>query len=215
VGQIERLSPNSFGVVSIGEVSAEQLKTHGHPAPVSREGIAELKAFWWALTAPRPDELLQSIGRDATAFPLVRRALRTTLDRYPEVKTGLSHWDQELLSHVRSHGPKVVTVIGHLFANALHKNYPDVVGDLYLFGRMRQLADRQLVQPAVVMEGDMSSYRGCDVRLTAAGEAFLEGRKNFVEVNGIDDWIAGVHLDSKTRDVWFRDGETLVKRSDG
>ena len=56
----------------------------------------------------------------------------------------------------------------------------------------------------------MSSYRGCKVRLTAAGEAFLKGRKNFVEVNGIDEWVAGVHLDSGTGDVWFRDGETLV-----
>jgi hypothetical protein len=60
------------------------------------------------------------------------------------------------------------------------------------------------------MEGDLSSYRGCEVRLTSAGEAFLEGNKNFVEVNGIDEWVAGVHLNSRTREVWFRNGETLV-----
>src|SRR6185436_15644957 len=111
----------------------------------SRDGIEELEAFWSALTAPRPDELLQSIGRDAIAFPLVHRALRTTLDRFPEAKTGLSYWDKELLRHVRSHGPRVVTVIGQLFANCMRANYPDVAGDLYLFSRMRELADRQLV----------------------------------------------------------------------
>lgn len=214
VVQIERLSPKSLDVVEIGELSPEQLRTHYDPTPVSRDGIAELKAFWSALTAPRPDELLQSIGRDATAFPLVRRALRTTLDRFPDLSTGLSHWDHELLSHVRSYGPKVISVIGNLFGNAMRTNYPDSASDLYLFGRMRQLADPKLVQPTFVMQGDMSSYRECEVRLTTAGEAFLEGRKNFVEVNGIDEWVAGVHLDSKTDDVWFRDGETLVKGSD-
>ena len=97
----------------------------------------------------------------------------------------------------------------------MRTNYPDGVGDLYLFARMRQLADRQLVEPALVMEGDMSSYRGCEVQLAAAGEAFQEGRRNFVEVNGIDEWVAGVHLDSRTGDVWFRDGEALVKGSYG
>jgi hypothetical protein len=216
VVQIERLAGKRIDVVCIGELSAEQLKAHyHHPTPISRDAIGELKAFWSALTSPRPDELLNSIVREATAFPLVRRALRTTLDRFPEVTSGLSHWDRELLSHVRSHGPKVDTVIGYLFADAMHTNYPDVTGDVYLFGRLRELADRQLVEPAVVIEGDLSSYRGCDARLTTAGEAFLEAQSNFVEVNGIDEWVAGVHLDSMTGDVWFRDGETLVKGNAG
>lgn len=210
VVQVERIPSKGFDVARIGELSPEQLRAHGHPAPLSQDEIAELEVFWSALTAPRPDELLRLIGRDATAFPLVRRALRTTLDRFPDLRTGLSHWDQELLSHVRSHGLKALTVIGQTLADSYRTNYPDIVGDVYLFSRLRLLADRQLVQPAVSMEGDVSSYRGCEVRLTSAGEAFLEGRKNFVEANGIDEWVAGLHLYSRTRDVWFRDGETLV-----
>jgi hypothetical protein len=104
-------------------------------------------------------------------------------------------------------------VIAHTLIDSYQTDYPDTVGDVYLFGRLRQLADRRLAQPAVVMEGDLSSYRGCEVRLTAAGEAFLEGSKNFVEVNGIDEWVAGVHLDSRTHEVWFRNKGTLVAGS--
>lgn len=210
VVQIERLPPKGLYIAGIGELSPEQLRANAHPMPVSGDGIAELEAYWSALTALRPEELLHSIAREATAFPLVRRALRTTLDRFPDLRTGLSHWDQELLSHVRSHGPRALMVIAHALTHSYHTDYPDNVGDVYLFSRLRQLADRQLAQPAVVMEGDLSSYGGCEVRLTAAGEAFLEGNKNFAEVNGIDEWVAGVHLDSRTHEVWFRHGETLV-----
>ena len=38
----------------------------------------------------------------------------------------------------------------------------------------------------------------------------LAGRRNFVELNGVDDWVGGVHLDSRTGVVWFRRGEELV-----
>jgi Domain of unknown function (DUF1835) len=213
VVQIERLPPNGSYIAGLGELSPEQLRAHAHPRPLSGDEIAELEAYWSALTAPRPDELLRSIGRDATAFQLVRRALRTTLDRFPDLRTGLSHWDQELLGHVKSQGRRAVMVIAHTLINSYETDYPDSVGDVYLFGRLRQLADRRLAQPAVVMEGDLSSYRGCEVRLTAAGEAFLEGSKNFAEVNGVDEWVAGVHLDSRAHQVWFRNGETLVAGS--
>jgi hypothetical protein len=210
--QIDRLSPKGPDVVSLGEVSGENLRTHAHPAPVSPDDIVELKAYWSALTAPLPDELLQSIRQDTTAFPLLRRALRTILDAYPDVRAGLSHWDLELLKHVRSHGPNVASVIFHIISASNRAGYPDSLGDLYGFSRLRLMADRRLAAPALVMEGDGSTFGGTDVRLTAAGEAFVEGRKNFVELNGIDEWVAGVHLDSKTGDVWFRDGETLVNR---
>jgi len=211
VVQIDRLPSRNLEVIGIGELSPEKLRTLAHPVLVTPEGVAELKAFWSALTASRPDELLRSIRNEAAAFPLVRRALRTTLDRFPDVRTGLSHWDLELLSQVRGHGPKAASVIGQTMGDSSRANYPDAPGDLYLFSRMRQMADRQLVEPALVMEGNMSSYSGCEVRITAAGEAFLEGRKNFVEVNGIDEWVAGVHLDSRKREVWFRDGEGLIE----
>jgi hypothetical protein len=50
-------------------------------------------------------------------------------------------------------------------------------------------------------------------RTAAAGETFLEGSKNFTEANGIDEWVAGVHLDSRAAGIWFRHGETLVAGS--
>jgi hypothetical protein len=96
----------------------------------------------------------------------------------------------------------------------LRIDYPDTVGDIYLFGRLRQLADPDLALPPLVISSDQSSCRGCEVRLTEAGEAFLDGRMNFVKENGIDDWVAGVHLNSQTREVWYRDPQSSSHLTD-
>jgi hypothetical protein len=213
VVQFERLLPKHFYVAGLGVLSPDQVKSQGQRRQLFEDEVAEIEGIWSALTAPLPDDLLSSIERDPTSVPLLRRALRTMVDRYPDLDSGLSHWDQELLNSVRSHGPSAVMTIGNVLAASYDTDYPDTVGDVYLFGRLRQLADPDLVQPPVVIEGDQSSCRGCEVRLTDAGEAFLEGKMNFVKTNGIDDWVAGVHLDSRRNQVWFRNGGTLMKAS--
>src|SRR5437870_4670303 len=103
---------------------------------------------------------------------------------------------RELLNHSQAHGPKVASVIAHtMTSNAEHL---DPVGDLYLLARLRGLADSHLPHPALELTGDLSCIRGCEVRVTVTGEDVLSGRRNFVELNGVDDWVGGVHLDSGT-----------------
>jgi Domain of unknown function (DUF1835) len=51
-----------------------------------------------------------------------------------------------------------------------------------------------------------------EAHLTPEGEQFLRGELNFVELNGIDDWVGGVHLDSRTGDVWFNQDRKIVRR---
>ena len=47
---------------------------------------------------------------------------------------------------------------------------------------------------------------------TDAGESVLAGHANAVELNGIDDWVLGVHLDSENGSVWYRKDGALVPR---
>jgi len=39
----------------------------------------------------------------------------------------------------------------------------------------------------------------------------LAGDANAVELNGIDDWVLGVHLDSATGAVWYLKQGTLER----
>jgi Domain of unknown function (DUF1835) len=213
--ELERM-PGKAGkqiyVASLGIVSPDQLRAQGQPRQLSGPDVTELEEVWAALTAPAPDALLRARERAPTSFSLLRRALGATIDRYPDVRTGLGHWDQELLRNVRDHGPRASMIIANTLVGSYESEYPDSVGDLYLFDRLRGLADPGLAHPAAVMTGDVSSFGGCEVRLSQAGGAFLDGSLNFVAANGIDDWVAGVHLDSTVDAVWFRDGKTLIRR---
>jgi hypothetical protein len=53
--------------------------------------------------------------------------------------------------------------------------------------------------PLVTMSGDPYNMRECEVTLTEVGHEVLAGRANAIELNGIDDWILGVHLVAITR----------------
>jgi hypothetical protein len=77
---------------------------------------------------------------------------------------------------------------------------------------MRRLADLALPKPALIFEGSGIRYRDTTVKLTAFGRDILEGRANFLDANGIDDWVANVHLDSRAGRVWVHDAGTLVPR---
>ena len=52
--------------------------------------------------------------------------------------------------------------------------------------------------------------RETEVTLTQTGSAVLECSVNAVTLNGIDDWVGGIHLNSATGDVWFQREGVLV-----
>ena len=49
------------------------------------------------------------------------------------------------------------------------------------------------------------------VSLTDAGREVLAGRASALALNGLDDWVCGVHLQSSVGPVWFRRGGTLLR----
>ncbi len=88
---------------------------------------------------------------------------------------------------------------------------PDWVGDSYLFHRLHRLANTALPRPLLTLSGETATLRGTMLHLTRDGEAVLAGYANAVEWNGVDNWIGGVHLESRHGRVWFREGQTLVR----
>jgi hypothetical protein len=86
----------------------------------------------------------------------------------------------------------------------------DLVGDGYLFDRLHRLADASLGYPLLSLTGNTEVMRDTRVELTETGRDVLEGKTNFVELNGIDDWVCGTHLDSNVGRVWFHNNGKLV-----
>jgi hypothetical protein len=76
---------------------------------------------------------------------------------------------------------------------AIFREENERVGDIWLFSRLRGLALPTLPRPAVELTGERTTIRGIEARLTSDGERFLKGESDFVELNGIEDWVGGVH----------------------
>jgi hypothetical protein len=94
---------------------------------------------------------------------------------------------------------------------ALFLNENEWVGDNWLFWRLQRLADPALPHRTVTLTGQWATRRGIEARLTPEGEQFLKAQLNFVELNGIDDWVGGVHLDSRIGDVWFHQDKMILR----
>jgi hypothetical protein len=117
-------------------------------------------------------------------------------------------WDFTLLTEVRSHGPKAARVIGHTIGDFWDD--ADLVGDLYLFGRLLRLGDPQLPAPLLEISGDRANMRDVQVALTPFGLDVLEGKASNYPANPIDDWAAGVKLSSADGALWFNEGGRLM-----
>jgi hypothetical protein len=205
-------------IPALGMLSPKLVAEHPPSERLSAADLAELDRAWRALTAPDPELLAEYLGAPPPRLPLLHRALRSVPSRYPDVASGVNTKELRLLRHVRTLGPRAVMVLAHVIAESSEafgadSDGMDLVGDVWLFERMLWLGDQALREPALEITGSRDTYRDCRVRLTSFGERVLDGRASFVEANGIDDWVAGVHLDSAAGRVWFqRDGELVFRQ---
>jgi hypothetical protein len=210
-------SERDLEILGIGMLNPQQLAAHPPPASLTREQRGELDVAWGALTSPQPDELIAYLGAPSAHLPFLKRALGALRLRYPDHLSGLNAKELQMLRRVREQAPHTarilgMTIIDNYDAVRLGTEGPDVVGDRWIFSRMLRLGHPGLREPALEITGSGVTYGDTKVRLTTFGERILEGKANFVDVNGIDDWVAGVHLRSEGGQVWFhRDGE-LVRR---
>lgn len=207
VVQFDREPRGGFEVVGLGELEPDQLRAHPALWSLTIQQIAEIDRTWAAVTAPDPGELVTLLGEERADLPLLRRSLKALVFRFPAVATGLNRWEEQLLRYTEEKGPAASRVIAYTLVHSFDP--PDSVGEVYLFGRMRRLA--ACSQPFILLTGSDVSHRGSEVRLTDAGAKALAGGKNFVTLNGVDDWIGGVHLDSSKTDIWFRRDNAIVR----
>ena len=85
----------------------------------------------------------------------------------------------------------------------------DTVGDIYLFHRLKNLARQQAKNPLIHINSIDLPMRETEVQISEFGLEVLDDQHNVVEVNGINDWVGGFHLDSSTGGTWFRNGMDL------
>jgi len=187
----------------LGQLNTDQLASLlGTRQPVTVEQLKLGQAAWQAFTAPDPLPLDQLARSDTSALPFLAGALRRFLQEYPSTRNGLPRTEQQILTTLAT-GPKQPI---ELFRAMYPLEERVFMGDDTFWSRLKGLA----AGPQPVIEWDYlerSPLPGGQIRLTEAGRAVLAGQANWIQLNSLDRWLGGVHLQGSQIN-WRWDEET-------
>jgi hypothetical protein len=181
---------------SLGMLSPELIREHPPARPLGMSEASGLLAMWGAITDPDPTSLSALLLQVRDACP--HESLLRLAWRYPHVDTGLSFWDRALLENVRAQESKAALVVANTLAGPAWD--VDPLGDGWLFWRLRRLSAMSV--PLLRLVHTTGALSAAIVELTPEGQQVLDGTRNALDLNPIDDWVAGVHLASSTGGTW-------------
>ncbi len=191
----------------LGELSAGQMASlFDARHEVTRAELSLAEKAWSAFCSPDPRRIEDLITEETSALPYLRSALNQHLARFPSVTNGLGHAENRLLEIV-SEG---VTDFMQLCKAFFDREPAYGLGDHQVWRDMKRMAS--VPQPLVKITGfDDSdsasrSYKA-SFDITQAGIDVLNGIADFVNMNGIDLWLGGVHLRDK-ENLWRFDEQT-------
>ena len=185
--------PNFRG---LGELNAEELASlFPKRQPVTPEQLKVGAAAWQAYSSSNPQDIEKTLESDTKSLPFLQAALNAHLRRFPSTTNGLGAVEARGLELIQS-GSKTFEPLFHSFGDA-EPVYG--LGDSQFWLTLRRMTDahRPLLGLRNVSSDDK---RALDVMADAAfeitdvGRQVLKADADFVELNGIDLWLGGVHL---------------------
>jgi hypothetical protein len=200
----------------LGELTAAQMAglfDTRHEVTDAEKRLAE--AAWSAYCSPDPRAVEQLIARDTSALPYLKNALLQHLARFPSTRNGLSHAENRLLKFIAD-GETEFTRLCRKFFDA-EPAYG--LGDYAVWQDLQHLA--HAARPLIIISGfdedEGASFASriyrTHVAITAAGNAVLNDKSDFIEMNSIDHWLSGVHLRPENLWRWDEAAQKLVAGS--
>ncbi len=167
---------------------------------------------WQAYASPNPSDLERVLEGDTRSLPFLNAALRAHLRRFPSTANGLGAVEARGLELIQD-GPQTFENVFHYFRK-VEPVYG--LGDSQFWLALRRMIEAP--QPLIKNGGsretlDVNIKPRATFEITEVGRQVLKSDADFVELNGIDLWLGGVHL-SHDRPMWRwdDDSERIVQR---
>jgi hypothetical protein len=175
----------------LGQLDADQLTSLlGTRQRVTAAQLSLGRRAWAAFTAADPGDLDTIAAEHFDELPFLAGALRRFIDEYPAIGTGLPRTEQEILS-LLADGPRSPH---QLFVDMQRREERVFMGDTTFWDRVSALAAGPAPLVSVDVQGSERVLPPGTVTITEAGRAVLEGRADYIRLNGFDRWLGGVHL---------------------
>lgn len=208
LGRLNRLDLTSFSIrqfataedwPALGYQNDEFFVSLPERAPFSL--VSKTYQQVWAAIADEKPHALTKLLQTGTGLEVLDLALASFFERFPSANSGLGSIDRGILAHCPKEWVKAARIVGPAMADGMPPR--DRIGDLLIFRHLVALSVGP--SPCVETRGDVSETRGCEARLTEFGNQCLLGNRSRIR-NGLDEWVGGVHLDTRAGNVWVRDG---------
>lgn len=198
--------PGMDRYVGLGQLQADELASLADTRlPVGDAQYRTAQAAWKAFTSPDPTEIERFMTTDTSALPFIAAAFRRHLEQFPSADNGLSRTERQALSLLRDRGPLSG---GQLFVAVRDLEEQVFMGDTSFY---RIMADLSEAPHPLARISDTFENRLGEVTITETGRKVLEGHADYIDLNGIDRWLGGVHLKGdKAVWRWDRASERLV-----
>lgn len=176
-----------------GELPPDRMASaYASRRPITASQMRLAERVWGAFRQTSPKPMVRLLGADLSAIPRLRPQLMRILREYPSVRNGLSRLETLLLQEIQKRGSvRAAVAVGEILRR-------ESVGDTLLFDMLKNFvaAPQPLLAFAKEFNYSVRSWRfnGSILRVTDIGERVLAGKADAVELNGIDRWIGGVHL---------------------
>lgn len=205
--------PGKENFRGIGELNAEQMASL-FPArqQVTPPQLKLAELAWQAYCSPDPAEIEKLAQTGTSLLPFLGQALQAHLRRFPSTKNGLGSIENKGLELIHG-GSKTFIDVFQRFGDA----EPDYgLGDAQFWLALQQMSGGR--QPLLRIEDGKNGgreptpdiVREAKFEITEPGKSVLRGEADFVELNGIDVWLGGVHLSPNNLWRWDESSETMV-----
>lgn len=201
--------PGLHNFRGLGELNVEQMASlfdDRHEVSAKERKLA--CEAWQAYCSSDPTAIEKLLAADTSVMPFLKPALQLHLERFPYVRNGLGRIQNRGLEFIQSGLHKFIDLFPR-FGDA-EPIYG--LGDAQFWITLRQLSDAP--EPLLrVRNGNGADHKLTPEQIhqsafevTDTGAAVLKGEADFVELNGVDVWLGGVHLVGKT-DLWRWDDQ--------
>lgn len=184
--------PNFRG---LGELSDQELASlFPQRQSVSSTHLELASEAWRAFSSPDPTSFENILQTDTSELPFLHKALKAHLRRFPNTRNGLGEIENKSLELVKNGREQ----FGDLFPEFVAAEPVYGLGDTQVWHALVSLLN--VPHPLLATRNGNGASNVSDVslktvfRITDAGKAVLDGDSDFIKLNGIDQWLGGVHL---------------------
>jgi hypothetical protein len=197
--------------VGLGELTTDQLASLADTRlQVTDAQFRLAQAAWNVFTSPDPSAIERFIKTDTSALPFIAAAFQRHLEQFPSADGGVSRTERQALSVLREHG----SLPGRrLFAAVQRLEEQIFMGNGSFY---RIMAELSAGRHPLLQVSDTSQAGLGKVTITETGLNVIDGRADYIDLNGIDRWLGGVHLKGDHAAWrWDRTSARLVTHESG